>query len=175
MKPSLSVGVSLIELVIVIVILSAGFTALIATIVNTTQHSADPQVQQQAYAVAQAYMEEILSQPFCDPNDFSTDCFADCGVSACGTCTGSTVPGGGAEARASFDDVCDYEPINEAASDINGAIAALSDYTVVVTIDDTGVNFNGLLSNSGQVVQVDVDVTHTSGFSTSLTSFKANF
>lgn len=175
MKRKYSCGVSLVELVIVIIVLGVGLTALVSTIITTTQHSADPQVQQQAYAVAQSYMEEILSQPFCDPNDFSTDCFTDCTVSACGTCSGGTTPAGGGETRATYDDVCDYEPINEAASDINGPIASLSDYTVTVTIDDTGVNFNGLLSNSGQVLQIDVDVSHTTGFSTSLTSFKSNF
>ena len=168
-------GVSLIELVIAIVIIGIGLTALTATIINTTRHSADPVIEQQAYAIAQSYMEEILSQPFCDPNDFSLDCATDCLASACGSCSGSTVPGGGGEARATFDDVCDYEPVNEATADINGPIAALSDYTVTVTIDDTGENFNGLASNSGQVVRVEVEVTHSSGVILNLYAYKANF
>jgi MSHA pilin protein MshD len=174
MKSRIVPGVTLIELVIAIVVIGIGLAALTATIINTTSHSADPVIQTQAYAIAQSYMEEILSQPFCDPNDYSLDCNADCTASACGACTGSTVIGGGAEARATYDDVCDYEPISEAASDINGPIAGLSDYSVTVTIGDTGVNFNGLSSNSGQVVRIDVDVTHSSGMAVNLFAYKAN-
>lgn len=169
-------GVTLIELVIAIVVIGIGLAALLATIINMTARSADPVVQQQAVAIAQSYMEEILSQPFCDPNDFSINCSTDCVASACGACSGSTAPGGGAEVRASYDDVCDYNSINnEPASDINGPIASLSAYTVNVTVDDTGVDLNGLLSNSGQVVRIDVDVTHNNGLTTTLSGYKTNF
>jgi MSHA pilin protein MshD len=171
----LASGVSLIELIIAIVIIGIGLTALTATIINTIRHSADPLIQQQANAIAQSYLEEILSQPFCDPNDFSSDCFTDCTASACSACSGGTVTGGGGETRATYDDVCDYEPINEATADINGPIASLSEYTVTVTIDDTGVNFNGLASNSGQVVRIDVDVTHGNGSAVNLSAYKVNF
>ena len=169
-------GVSLIELIIAIVIIGIGLAAMTAAIVTTTSHSADPIVQQQAYAIAQSYMEEILAQPFCDPNDFSINCQTDCVASACGSCGGNTVPGGGAESRSTFDDVCDYNSINnEPASDMYGPIASLPNYSVKVTVDDTGVNFNGLLSNSGQVVRVEVDVSHNNVFTTKLTAYKTNF
>lgn len=168
-------GVTLIELVIAIVIIGIGLTALTATIINMTRHSADPVVQQQANAIAQSYMEEILSQPFCDPNDKSLDCHTDCTANACSSCTGNTVTGGGIETRKTYDDVCDYKALNGVASDINGPIAELSDYTVAVTVNDSGVNFNGLLSNSGQVVRIDVTVTHSSGYSTNLFAYKTNY
>ena len=168
-------GVSLIELVIAIVIIGIGLAALTATIIETTRHSADPMIQQQAYAIAQSYLEEILSQPFCDPNDFSLDCHADCTAGACGACSGSTVPGGGGEVRATFDDVCDYEPVDGVASDINGPIASLSNYTVTVTIDDSGINLNGLSSDSGEVVRVDVNVTYSSGYAINLFAYKTNY
>lgn len=168
-------GVTLVELVIAIVVIAIGLAALTVTIINMTQHSADPVIQQQANAIAQSYMEEILSQPFCDPNDFSIDCHTACVASACGSCSGSTTPGGAAEVRATYDDVCDYNSINnQPASDINGAIPSLSDYSVTVTVDDSGVNFNGLDSNSGQVVRIRVGVTHSGGYSTNLTAYKVN-
>lgn len=169
-------GVSLIELIIAIVIIGIGLAAMSAAIITTTSHSADPIVQQQSYAIAQSYMEEILAQPFCDPNDFSVNCNTDCVASACGACGGNTVPGGGTEGRSTYDDVCDYNSINnEPASDMYGPIAALSDYSVTVTVADSGVNFNGLLSNSGQVVRIDVDVAHKNDFSTKLTAYRTNF
>ena len=176
MNRKLFSGVTLIELIVAIVIIGIGLAAMTSVIITTTRHSADPLIQQQAYSIAQSYMEEILSQPFCDPNDFSINCNSDCVASACGSCSGSTTPGGGAEIRSSFDDVCDYNSINnEPASDIYGPIASLSDYSVNVTVDDTGVNFNGLLSNSGQVVLIAVDVARGNTFTTRLTAYKTNF
>lgn len=176
MKVKTSTGVTLIELVIAIVVIGIGLTALLATIIQTTTSSADPMVQQQANAVAQTYMEEVLAEPFCDWNDLATtDCFSACTASACTSCTGSTTPGGGGEIRASYDDVCDFDGINEAASDINGAISELSDYNVTVTITDSGTMLNGLDAGNGEVVQIDVEVTHAGGFVTTLTSFKVNY
>ena len=172
---SRSSGVTLVELVIAIVVIGIGLAALMAIITNLTGRSADPVIQQQSYAIAQSYMEEILSQPFCDPNDFSIDCHTACVASACGSCSGSTTPSGAAETRATYDDVCDYNSINnQPASDINGAIPSLSGYSVTVTVNDTGVNFNGLNSNSGQVVRIQVGVTHSGGYSTNLTAYKVN-
>ena len=172
---SRSSGVTLVELVIAIVVIGIGLAALMAIITNLTRRSADPVIQQQSYAIAQSYMEEILSQPFCDPNDFSIDCHTACVASACGSCSGSTTPSGAAETRATYDDVCDYNSINnQPASDINGAIPSLSGYSVTVTVNDTGVNFNGLNSNSGQVVRIQVGVTHSGGYSTNLTAYKVN-
>ena len=160
-------GVTLIELVIAIVIISIGLAALTATIINTTRHSADPIIQQQAYAIAQSYMEELQSEAFCDP-DNSLDCYSYITSSACTTGTVEAL-------RANFDDVCDYRTLNGPAADVNGPIASLADYNVQVTIGDTGVNYNGLLSNSGQVVRIDVDVTHSSGVAVNLFAYKANY
>ena len=163
-------GVTLIELVIAIVIISIGLAALTATIINTSRHSADPIIQQQAYAIAQSYMEEIQSQPFCDP-DVSLDCYSYFNTSPSSACSSSTVEA----LRANFDDVCDYKTLNGPAADVTGPIASLADYNVQVTIGDTGVNFNGLLSNSGQVVRIDVDVTHSGGVAVNLFAYKANY
>ena len=175
MKTERSTGVTLIELVIIIVVIGVGLIGLMAVILNVTARSTDPAIQQQAHAIAQAYMEEILSQPFCDPNDFATDCPAMCTTNAC-SCSGSTVPGGGPESRSTYDDVCDYNVISgEAASDINGPITALADYSVTVSVDDSGTAFNGLSYAGGEVVRIQVDVQHSNGFETSLTSYKANY
>ena len=169
-------GVTLIELVIAIVVISIGLSALLITITNMTSRSADPAVQQQGMAIAQSYMEEILSQAFCDPNDFSTDCFADCTANACGSCSGATALGGGGESRSTYDDVCDYAAISdEATADINGPISELADYSVTVTVDDSGESLGSLDSDLGEVVRIDVVVTHTNGFSTTLTAYKVNF
>ncbi|HKQ31085.1 MAG TPA: prepilin-type N-terminal cleavage/methylation domain-containing protein [Burkholderiales bacterium] len=76
-------GASLVELIVSIVIISIGLTGIILAINRTAGGSGDPMAQHQSIAVAEAYLDEILSKDFVDP-------------------------GGGAETRPTFDDVSDY-------------------------------------------------------------------
>ena len=75
-------GFTLIELIIAIVLISIGLLGLLALILQSTRYSVDPMIQQQAYAIAQSQMEEVLSQPFCDAD--SPNCPDSC--SSCGDC-----------------------------------------------------------------------------------------
>ncbi|MCZ6503458.1 MAG: prepilin-type N-terminal cleavage/methylation domain-containing protein [Gammaproteobacteria bacterium] len=169
---SFSKGFTLVELVVSIVVLGISVTTFLTLVLQTTRDSPDAMIQEQAYAIAQSYMEEILSQPFCDP-DFSTDCRTDCTAStACTTC--SLAEG----SRNQFDDVCDFNGLsNNGAEDFNGAITGLSAYNVDVTVDDSGVTLNGLSSASGQVVRIDVRVRHDTftDLDATLKAYMANF
>ena len=126
---------------------------------------------------------------FCDPDwdpnlDADTDpltnpqnCPADCTSSACTVCKTSGT-GWTEETRNTYDDVCDYTTIvGAAATDRNGlSLGTVGDYTVTVTVNDVGVSLNtSATSNAGQVVRIDVDVSHTSGTTMQLSSFKANY
>lgn len=64
-------GISLIELVIFIVVVSVGVAGILQVMNMTARHSADPLAYKQAIAVAEALLEEIALQPFtyCDPTD----------------------------------------------------------------------------------------------------------
>lgn len=64
-------GVSLLELILFIVIVGAGVAGVLGVWRVTAQGSADPLIQKQALAIAEAYMEEVLAMPFtyCDPDD----------------------------------------------------------------------------------------------------------
>lgn len=186
------VGFSLIEVVIAIVILSIGVTGFITLAFNTTKNSVDPQIRVQGNAIARAYLEEIMLNSFCEPGfdpdgDGLTECSSTtalegCTESACANASANTCGGqfeaGGAEAgRSSFDDVCDYNGlIDVGARDQTGGavIIGLADYTVGVTVDDTD-TLNTLNGANGQVVRVDVTVTHTSGTSMVLSGYKTNF
>jgi MSHA pilin protein MshD len=151
-----------------------GTAAFMSLILATTQHSADPMVQQQAHAIAQAYIEEVLAQPFCDP-DFSVDCRADCtSASACTVC--NTVEG----TRSSYDAVCDFNGLNDStgARDFAGAlVGGLSDYNASVTVNDSGVTLSGLSSATGQIVEVTVSVTHdtVTTATATVTAYKTNY
>jgi MSHA pilin protein MshD len=156
-------GISLLETVIAIVVIGIGLTSTLVPILLEVRHSADPMLVQQANAVAQSYLEEVLLKPFCDPNDFGADCAA-CTSAACGACTGVTLAGGGAESRGTYDDVCDYDGLADLAGardQTGGALAGLADYRVRVAVDDTAL-LNGLAGVLGQVLRVDVQVVHAS-------------
>lgn len=167
-------GFTLIELIIGLVVLSIGVTAFLNLIITTTRHSADPMIQQQAHAIAQAYMEEILAQPFCDP-DFSANCPAACtSGTACTTC--NSVEG----ARSSYDAVCDYSGLTDGtgARDFSGAlIGGLGSYNVSVAVDDSAVTLSGLSSASGQLVEITVTVTHDTqtSINAALKAYKVNY
>lgn len=60
-------GATLVELVVSIVILSVSTVGIMVVITQTTTNSANPMVRVQATAIAQAYMEEILSKRLIDP------------------------------------------------------------------------------------------------------------
>lgn len=165
-------GFTLIELIMAIVILSIGVTAFMVLINQTTSHSADPMIQEQANAIAQSYLEEVLLNPFCDP-DMSTDCPTTCVASACASCTAAEA------SRDLFDDVCDYDGlVNNGARDQNdNAIAGLGAFNITVNVQDTGITLNGLDSNTGQIVRIDVHVTHNSfpNLNLNLSGYKANY
>ena len=170
-KRSKYYGFTLIELIVALVVLSVGVTGFLILINQTTKDSVDPLLRVQANAIAQSYLEEILSQAFCDP-DFSTDCPTACTVSACGACT---VPDAG---RPDFNDICDYQnlPDTVVRDRNNVAIAGLGDYQVVVTIVDGGASLGGLLGADGEVVRVDVTVTHPGlPGSVTLSGYRVNF
>lgn len=130
-------GFTLIEAVIAMVVLAAATTGVLLIFANATANSADPQVRAQARAVAEAYMDEILLQPYADPD---------------GGETGSDE----GESRGGYDDVWDYDDIgSESPTDMFGnAISGLGAYTVTVTL-------NGSYPTTPATVRVRVQ--HSSG------------
>ncbi|MDD1622155.1 MAG: prepilin-type N-terminal cleavage/methylation domain-containing protein [Methylococcaceae bacterium] len=107
--PPKQAGVTLVELVLTIVIISIALVGVLSVINLTVSHSADPVVQHQAIAIAESYLEEIL------PQNYS------------GTATG---------VRADFDDADDYNGLNDTGAHdrLGNAIDGLSQYTVTVAV-----------------------------------------
>ena len=176
--PRLIRGFTLLELVITIVILGLGVAAFARLMNASTVASVDPMVRQQAHAVAQSYLEEVMLNPFCDPN-LSTDCAATCtAANICSTCGGSASPAP-AESRPGYDDVCDYNGLSDTGvrNQFGAVIAALSGYNVTVTVDDSGVTLPGMSSANGQVVRVDVNVTHATNpnVDVTLSAYRTNY
>jgi MSHA pilin protein MshD len=162
-------GVTLIELVASIVIVAVATIGLMTVVAATVGRSADPLVESQAQAVAQAYLEEIAQAAFCDPDfdpdsDPATGCRQECSASACQAGCGGTAFGSEGS-RASFDDVCDYDALSDhgARDRLGAALAGLQEYTVDVRVRDQGITLGSpaLASDAGQVLRVDVTVGHS--------------
>ncbi|RKZ51765.1 MAG: pilus assembly protein MshD [Candidatus Parabeggiatoa sp. nov. 3] len=132
-------GISLLELTITLIVLGVGMVGVLPLMIQTATHSLDPILQQQANAIAQSYLEEILYQHFSDPNQTET------GLAEFG------------ERRATFDDVQDYNSLPDSVvRDYSGTrISALDGYVVTVSV-----NNDVLGTNAVPALRVDVRVTH---------------
>lgn len=140
-------GFTFVELVISIVLISLAVTGVLLAYTNTVAGSSDPLIREQAVAVAESYLEEILSKRFTDPD-------AD-----------------GEGARADFDDVDDYNGLTEEPQLPDGTTLGLTAYTVTVSV--TGTALNGIAAASS--LRVDVTVTHSSGESITLTGYRTDY
>lgn len=137
-------GISLIELIMFIVIISVALTGILLVMNQVTRHSADPLVHKQAVAIAESLLEEVELMPFtfCDPDDASAVTATAAVVGVAGGCatTAEAMGPEGTEARGSttnpFDNVNDYNTFNMAAGavvDITGG-AAVSGYAASVAV-----------------------------------------
>jgi MSHA pilin protein MshD len=157
-------GFTLVELILAITIVGVALAAVATVFITTSRHSADPEVQQQAQFIAEAYLEEILRQKFFDPDE------------------DKVCPSLEAGGRGSFDNVCDYRKISSQApaNAFGTAIGALGQYKVTVTVTrDDSLNLNGIGNNTGaglfRVMRVDVGVAGPNNTSISLSGYRTNY
>lgn len=154
-------GVTLVELIVALVIVGIAVAGVVTVFVNTVRRSADPMVQQQAQFLAEAYLEEILLKKFFDPD------------------TGLVCSGAAEAGRALFDNVCDYNGLNDSPpqNQFGAALAGLTGYTVSVAVDAGGtVNLNGLNNAPAvRVLRVDVTVTGPNNVAATLSGYRTNY
>lgn len=143
-------GFTLIELVLTIVVVGAAAAGLLTLFINITAHSADPFIQHQAAAIGEAYLEEIVLRPFQDPDGI-----------------------GGEVNRAVFDDIFDYDGLTGPPADQFGVPLGLGDYTVTVAVIAAPPEGLGGLPGA-DVARIDVTVSHTSGVSLLMSSYRTN-
>lgn len=139
-------GVTLVELVVSIVVISVGLAGVLLAVNRNTVASADPMVRQQSVAIAEAYLEEVLTKEF--------------------------APGPGAT-RATFDDVNDYNGLSDAgARDHTGTpIPGLEAYNVQVAVTPQALHDVA----AADAVLVTVTVTGPLGSSVRLGGYRTNY
>lgn len=142
-------GISLVELIMFIVIVSVALVGILQVMNVTTRGSADPLIHKQALAIAESLLEEVELMPFtiCDPDDgaaASAVVAADCGIAA--PIVGAE--GLGTENDVSrydlnfpYDNVSDYAGFGMAAGalrDVTGAAVGPAGYAVAVAVTNNG-------------------------------------
>lgn len=181
------VGVTLVELVLFIVVVSVGVAGVLSVMGNMVTRSADPMARKQALAIAESLLTEIQQQPFtyCDPQDpvvLTASSGAGCADDqnkggAAFPSPPTTAPAPASETRGSasdpFDNVADYAGYQESGNVITGN-ASLSDYTASVTITRAGAAGAFAALPSGAVLQIVVTVTGRNE-TVSLTGYRVRY
>lgn len=151
-------GVTLIELIVFIVIVSVGLAGVLAALSTTVKSSADPLQPKQALVIAEAMLEEVLLKSYCDPDTVNTATTPP----TCGVHTTEAT-------RAVWDDVDDYSGYSQSpVASINGT--AISGYGVAVTVPAATVSIGGVAAK-----QVTVTVTQPSGQTIALSGYRMNY
>ena len=145
-------GVTLIELVISIVIISIVVAGIISVLTVTTKTSADPMVRAQALAIAQSYLEEIMMQPY------ATD----------GTTSG----------RANYNEVDDYNAITAGSAiedQFGNTITSLSAYDAEVNVALCTAACGSALNNAA-AKKITVTIRHSGlGIAVPLTAYRTDY
>jgi MSHA pilin protein MshD len=140
-------GVTLVELVVAITIVAIAVTTILGAFAAVATRSADAMMQQQAIAIAESYLSEILQRWVVDPN--------------------GTPPNTG---RASWDLVDQYNGLVEVPHDQFGiAIASLNSYTVSVSTSQSSA-LNGVPAAAAR--RVDITVSYPPSASVILSGYR---
>jgi MSHA pilin protein MshD len=149
-------GVTLIELVVFIVVVSIALTAMISAMNYNLIHSVDPVVQIRALECAQAKLDEISARKF-DENSPTG------GIPACGSAETGAAACAGISPEAQLDDTGDFAGhVDNSNPDCSISV------TVVNAGDDLG-------SPVDQARRVTVQVTSPGGGSATLSTYRSNF
>jgi MSHA pilin protein MshD len=169
-------GLSLVELVMFIIIVSVGVAGILSVMNVTTQSSADPMLRKQALSIAESLLEEIQLQPFtyCDP----TDANAATANSAADCASIPEVSGPeGSQSRYSisdpFNNVNDYAGFSMAGIRglDNAVIAGLENYAATVSITNAAV---GTVPSDASL-RIDVRVTYGATVDLTVTGYRMRY
>jgi MSHA pilin protein MshD len=144
-------GFTLIELIVAITVVAICVTTVLGVIAAVARRSADAVLEQQAIAIAQAYLDEIVQRWVVDPN--------------------GAPPNTG---RGSWDLVDEYNGLNDvgANNQFGNPITALSAYTVTVAVVQSTALTGVTAANARRI---DVTVTTPPNVSVTLSGYRTNY
>jgi MSHA pilin protein MshD len=167
-------GLTLIELVVAIVVIGIGATAILLMLAEGYRGSPDPQLRIKAVELAQSYMDEIFTKRWDETTPPGGGGIP--GDSCCGP--------DGSETRSSFDDVDDYHGLVEGqgcsppAGSLQNAdgqprSGRYGGFCVAVTVT-AGVG-GDLGIAAANAKRIRVDVTNPQGETTPFTTYRLDF
>jgi len=182
-------GITLIEQIVFIVIVSVGVVGLVSVMNASIRNSADPMLTKQLMAIAESVMSEVIHQPFtwCDPDDAhaataTSNTISTTDINQCHDTAQTTFgPTPATETRNGtagnvFDNVADYggwDSTNEGANLTDAAgNNPMTGFSAVVAVANAGTSL-GLADNSAAL---SITVTVTYGAETySLTGYRFRY
>lgn len=181
-------GLTLIELVVFMVVISVGLAGILGALNLTTRSSANPMLLKQQLAIAESLLEEIESKPFtwCDPDDANVTTATSSAISAAGCATTAQTlalaPTAG-ENRYSqtvpFDNVGDYTGffMDGIRSPTNSTtvLTGLGNYTATVAISPVGNIAPTNVGAADAVLRIDVSVELPGQSTITLTGYRYRY
>lgn len=155
-------GLTLIELIVFIIIISVGIAGILSVMNIVVRSSADPVVNKQAAAMAEAVLEEVMTKDYATNTGYDTTVAANC-----------TAPD-----RALCDDIGDYACFDgsTAAKTIDGSetlgsasIASLAGYTATVVVDAEAA------VSGANMRRITVTIANPTGEPFTLSGFRASY
>jgi MSHA pilin protein MshD len=139
------------ELIVAITIVAIAASTILGALASVSSRSADAMMQQQATAIAQSYLDEILERWVVDPN--------------------GTPPNSG---RGTWDLVDQYNGLVDvgAHDQFGNAIASLSQYTVSVAVSQSSA-LTGIAASAAR--RIDVTVTASPNVNVTLSGYRTNY
>ena len=170
-------GLSLIELILFIVVVSAALAGVLRVFIQAGSASADPQAQRQAVAIAESLMQEVQLMPltFCDPDDANVETAAN--AAGCASQAEANGPEAGETRFASpqFDNVSDYDGyvMANGIKDIsNTAVVGLEAYSASVTVVPANL---GSIPATGDALLITITVTAPHGVQVVLAGYRTRY
>ena len=198
-------GLSLIEAIIFILIISIGLTGIISVYLYTTSNSANTMLSLKTVELSQALMDEILSKSYDEKTPTGGGCVGSGANTACNSSTALSAFGiDGVESRPNFNDVDDYHDIAYCGAGIttpaanctsctnmldgsgNDISANYSGYSVCIRVSFAGNEMNTVALGAGTTYasftvasndakRIDIFVRVPLDAALTFTAYKANF
>jgi MSHA pilin protein MshD len=167
-------GLSLVELLIFIVVVSAALAGVLRVFLQVSAASADPMLQRQALAVAEALLEEIQLLPFsfCDSDDANVETATSAAGCTAGADLSGPESGENRYATPQFDHVNDYHGFSAAGvTDItHTAVSGLAGYSSSVSVAAAALGSIG--AASGDALRITVTVSGPHGVTVTLDGYR---
>lgn len=147
-------GVTLIELILSIVIISISITGMYSGLASLSKNSTDPMLRVQALAIAESYLEEVSLRAFG---------------------TGCPASGG---SRSEFQFVCDYNGLSDSSvkDQYGNVVAGLESYSVAVQVAaNSGLGPSGSMVPLASALLITVTVTDPTNRNVVLHGFRTNY